>query len=148
MTLRTTKFMKLRILISSLAALWILGAVAKGRASPSAQGADAVARGRYIVEGVAVCWTCHTPRDAQGTSDRSRWLLGGPIGYESTASAAHWAEIAPRLAGSPPGTDDQFIRLMMTGISRTGNAPRPPMPQFRMSRSDAESVLAYLKSLQ
>jgi mono/diheme cytochrome c family protein len=141
--------MKLSILISSLAALYILGAGAEGRASPSAQSADAVARGRYIVEGVAVCWTCHTPRDVQsGAPDRNRWLLGGPIPYEPPAPAANWAQIAPRLAGSPPGTDDQFIRLMMTGISRTGNAPRPPMPQFRMSRSDAESVLAYLKSLQ
>ena len=140
--------MKLGILISSLAALSIVGAGANGRASPSAQTVDAVARGRYIVEGVAVCGTCHTSRDSLGAPDRSRWLLGGPIAYESTASAANWAEIAPRLAGSPPGTDDQFIRLMMTGISRTGNQPRPPMPQFRMSRSDAESVLAYLKSLQ
>jgi len=140
--------MKLSILISSLAALCIVGAGATERASPSAQTADAVARGQYIVEGVAVCWTCHTPRDADGAPDRSRWLLGGPIGYQSTASTANWADIAPRVAGSPPGTDDQFIRLMMTGISRTGNPPRSPMPQFRMSRSDAESVLAYLKSLQ
>jgi mono/diheme cytochrome c family protein len=144
---RTTEFMKFSMLISSLAALWILGPAARGRASPSAHSADAVAHGRYIVEGVAVCWTCHTPRDPHGAPDRSRWLLGAPIVYEPTASA-NWADIAPRLAGSPPGTADQFIRLMMTGISRTGNAPRPPMPQFRMSRSDAESVLAYLKSLQ
>jgi hypothetical protein len=37
---------------------------------------------------------------------------------------------------------------MMTGISRTGRPPRPPMPQFRLTRPDAEAVLAYLKSIK
>jgi len=141
--------MKVEILISSVAALLIVGADVEGLSSPGSQNADVVARGRYIVNGVAVCWTCHTPRDAQsGAPDRNRWLLGGPIPYEPAAAPANWPQLAPRLAGSPPGTDDQFIRLMMTGMSRTGNPPRPPMPQFRMSQSDAESVLAYLKSLR
>jgi len=31
---------------------------------------------------------------------------------------------------------------------RTGTYLRPPMPQFRMSRQDAESVIAYLKVSQ
>jgi len=44
-------------------------------------------------------------------------------------------------------TDDEIVRLLMTGISRTGKPPRPPMPQFRMTRGDAEAVLTYLKSL-
>ena len=59
----------------------------------------------------------------------------------------NWAIVAPRIGGGPPGTDEQFIHLLMTGISRTGRPLRQPMPQFRMSQSDAEAVLAYLKSL-
>jgi hypothetical protein len=55
--------------------------------------------------------------------------------------------VAPRLSGLPPGTDEEFVNLMMTGISRTGSPPRQPMPQFHMTRADAEAVLAYLKSL-
>jgi len=117
------------------------------RGSAIAQSTDAVARGKYVVEGVAVCGRCHTPRDPQGEPDRHRWLLGGPVPYEPATHVADWAEVAPRLAGAPPGTDAEFITLMMTGISRTGRPPRSPMPQFRMSRSDAEAVLAYLKSL-
>ena len=105
-------------------------------------------RGKYLVENVGVCWTCHTPRTENGQPDRSRWLLGGPVPFRPISPDAEWAEIAPRLSGLPPGTDEQFITLMTTGISRTGRPPRAPMPSFRMTRGDAVRVLAYLKSLR
>ena len=100
------------------------------------------------VEDVAICSRCHTPRDQSGSPDEQRWLLGGPVPVEPARPTDDWADVAPRLAGVPPGTDEQFIKLMMTGISRTGNRLRPPMPQFRMTRSDAQAVLAYLKSVK
>jgi mono/diheme cytochrome c family protein len=110
--------------------------------------ADPVARGRYIVEDVAMCWRCHTRVDAHGDRDHTHWLLGGQVGIRPTVpGTADWAILAPRLAGAPPGTDAQFITLMTTGISRTGYPPRQPMPQFRLTQADAEAVLAYLKSL-
>jgi mono/diheme cytochrome c family protein len=109
--------------------------------------ADKVTRGRYIVENVAVCWRCHSPVDHDGNRDHTRWLLGGPVTIRSTVPVDDWAIVAPRLAGSPPGTDAEFVHLLMTGISRTGTYLRQPMPQFRMSQADAEAVLAYLKSL-
>jgi hypothetical protein len=59
----------------------------------------------------------------------------------------YWTQIEPRIAGRPPGTDADFIKLLTTGISRTGMPPNPPMPPFRMTRADAEAVLAYLKTL-
>ncbi|MGH9558491.1 MAG: c-type cytochrome [Bryobacteraceae bacterium] len=106
-----------------------------------------IERGRYIVENVAMCERCHTARDENGNPDRAHWLMGGPITVRPAYSAPNWAFVEPRLAGSPPGTDAEFIRLLTTGISRTGAPPKPPMPPFRMTRQDAESVLAYLKSL-
>src|ERR1700733_7730124 len=36
-------------------------------------GGGAVARGKYIVEGVAMCGQCHTPNDAGGVPDRAHW---------------------------------------------------------------------------
>jgi mono/diheme cytochrome c family protein len=105
-------------------------------------------RGQYLVEDVAVCWTCHTPRTEDGRPDRGRWLMGGAVPFRPAIPNTEWAEIAPRLAGLPPGTDEQFITLMMTGIARTGRPLRPPMPQFRMTRQDAQRVLAYLKSVK
>lgn len=35
-------------------------------------------RGRYIAEALAHCGECHTPRNALGGLDRSRWLAGAP----------------------------------------------------------------------
>ena len=117
-----------------------------GAGQPRAQGS--VERGKYIVESVAMCERCHTPRDENGNPDRGRWLLGGPVQLRPTYREQKWAQIEPRIAGSPPGTDDEFIKLLTTGISRTGLPPNPPMPPFRMTRDDAEAVLAYLKSLR
>lgn len=105
-------------------------------------------RGRYIVEDVAMCELCHTPRTENGQPDHSHWLMGGPAQLRPAYVAPTWALVEPRLAGRPPGTDADFIKLLTTGISRTGAPPNPPMPPFRMTRPDAEAVLAYLKSLQ
>ncbi|HUO29964.1 MAG TPA: cytochrome c [Bryobacteraceae bacterium] len=106
-----------------------------------------VARGKYIVEGVAMCEQCHTRRTATGQPDLGNWLKGGPVQIQPTYPSPHWAVRVPRIAGGPPGTDADFIRLMTKGIARTGNPPNPPMPQFHMTRDDAEAVLAYLKTL-
>jgi hypothetical protein len=73
-----------------------------------------------------------------------RWLQGAPIRDPDP----NWAVQAPRIGGYPPGTDEQFVNLLVTGISRSGAPPRPPMPGFRMNRADASAVLAYLKSLR
>jgi len=106
-----------------------------------------VERGKYIVEGVAMCGRCHTPYNQAGEAGYKNWLMGGPLQIQPTYSVPNWALVTPRIARRPPGSDSEFVKLLTTGISRTGAPPKPPMPSFRMTRSDAESVLAYLKSL-
>jgi len=119
-----------------------------GGGAGQARAQGSVERGRYIVESVAMCERCHTQRDENGNPDRTHWLMGGPVQTRPTYRDSKWAFIEPRIARSPPGTDDEFIKLLTTGISRTGLPPNPPMPPFRMTRDDAEAVLAYLKSLR
>jgi mono/diheme cytochrome c family protein len=104
-------------------------------------------RGRYIVEDVAVCSQCHTPRNSEGDLERGQWLEGAPVWLVPARPRGDWPVQAPRIAGSPGGSDADMIRLLTTGIWRDGTRLRPPMPQFRMSREDAESVVAYLRSL-
>jgi mono/diheme cytochrome c family protein len=36
------------------------------------------ARGRYLSDALAHCAECHTPRDATGGLDRTRWMAGAP----------------------------------------------------------------------
>jgi mono/diheme cytochrome c family protein len=123
-------------------------AQAKAKAASPRSSDSLVERGKYIVENVAMCERCHTPRDSRGVAERDQWLKGGPLQLQQTYPVATWATREPRIAGGPAGTDDQFITLMTTGISRTGAPLNLPMPQFRMTREDAQAVLAYLKSLR
>jgi mono/diheme cytochrome c family protein len=109
--------------------------------------ADLVARGKYLVEGVAGCADCHTPRDKNGELDHTRWLQGAPVFFQPAQPVPGWPLVAPRLAGLPPGSDQAILTLLTTGNWTTGKPPRQPMPRFRMTQSDAEAVLAYLKSL-
>ena len=109
---------------------------------------SAEARGQYIVEDLSRCGQCHTPRESDGTPDRSRWLQGAPVWLKSAEPVDDWPLLAPRIAGTLPGTDAEMVTLLTTGIWRTGTYLRQPMPQFRMSRQDAESVIGYLKSVK
>lgn len=106
-----------------------------------------VSRGQYIVEGVAVCGSCHTPRRPNGELDRSRWLAGASVPYLPAQATSDWPTVAPRLAGLPPTTTAGMVTLLTTGVWVTGKPLRDPMPHFQMTRADAEAVVAYLKSL-
>ena len=106
-----------------------------------------IARGKYIVEGLAACGDCHTPRNSDGEIDRTKWLAGAPVFYEPALRVPGWAISAPRIAGLPPGSDEEVVTLLTTAVWRHGQVPRPPMPRFHMRREDAEAVVAYLRSL-
>lgn len=119
----------------------------KAAAAQGGGGGD-VARGKYIVEDVAMCGTCHTPRLQDGELDRTRWLAGGPVPYLPAYQASDWPLLEPRIGGTPPANDAGMITLLMTAVWTDGKPLRDPMPKFHMSRADAEAVLAYLKSLR
>jgi hypothetical protein len=106
-----------------------------------------VARGRYIVEGVARCGQCHTPVNSDGTSDDSRELEGAAVWIRPVDPSANWPLLAPRIAGTLPANDQDMVRLLTTGVWTDGKHLRAPMPQFRMTTDDAEAVVAFLKSL-
>ena len=107
----------------------------------------AIERGAYLTESVAMCVQCHTPRDAAGDLDRTQLFRGAPVPLASPFAGREWAPKAPAIAGLVGFTDEAAITLLMTGRRPTGEVPRPPMPQYRMTREDAAAVVAYLKSL-
>ena len=120
---------------------------AQQASSKAATNQGRVERGKYIVEGVAMCGVCHTPRNGSGGLERGQWLDGAALWLLPAGPAGDWPLKAPRIAGSPAASDDDLIRLLTTGIWKTGARLRDPMPQFRMTREDAEAVVAYLRSL-
>jgi mono/diheme cytochrome c family protein len=134
-----------------IASGWQRTAAQEMKSSAAAQatgGGDQVARGKYIVEDVAMCGTCHTPRLPNGELDRSRWLAGAPVPYLPAQPTADWPINAPRLAGTPPTTNAGMITLLTTAVWIDGTRLRDPMPKFHMTRADAEAVVAYLRSLR
>lgn len=106
---------------------------------------DLVARGRHLVENVALCADCHSPRLPTGELDRTRWLLGAPLGFKPAVEMP-WAPVVPPLAGLPGYTDEQTVTLLTTGVRHDGRPPRPPMPAFKLTRDEALAVVAYLRA--
>ncbi len=122
------------------------GVSAAQRSTPTSP-AEQLQRGQYLVEHVAMCVQCHTPRNAQGELDRTRLLQGAPILVPAPFPMSQWAFEAPKIAGLPGWMTEDAERLLQTGKSARGYVPRPPMPPFRMTQEDAAAVVAYLKSL-
>ena len=117
-------------------------------AMQATSGGDAASRGKYIVEDVAMCGNCHTPRLSNGQLDRTRWLAGASNPYLPAQPRSDWPINVPRLAGTPPTTDAGMITLLTTAVWIDGKPLDDPMPHFHMTRADAEAVVAYLRSLR
>lgn len=105
-------------------------------------------RGSYLVNHVAICVQCHTPRDTNGHLNRARLLSGAPMPVRSPFPNQTWAFAAPALAGLPGWTTEDAVTLLTTGRRLNGYMPKRPMPPFRMTREDAEAIVAYLRSLR
>jgi hypothetical protein len=131
-----------------MACIVLVGLVAAGHARDDKTGpAIDVARGKYLVEEVAKCPECHTPRDAVGNLDTHAWLQGAPIWIRPVRPIPNWADQVPALAGLPSFTDVEMERVLEKGIGPQGKALRPPMHIYHMTPQDAKAIIAYLKSL-
>lgn len=143
--------MRLSVFLTTAALVFVTGQYAP----PSAQvpapapalASSSVERGRYLVEDVAMCAECHSPRDAQGVIQPPDRFMGAPIPF-LPPWPNDWATRAPRNKGLPGYTDELAVRLLTQGsIGRDGIPLKRPMPAYRMSRQDALDVIAYLRSL-
>jgi mono/diheme cytochrome c family protein len=140
------------ILACSVFAVVLIGKIStpvRAQTSSSHKNTDGrlIARGKYIVNDVAMCGQCHTPRTSSGELERGKWLDGAALWIEPATPTSNWPLKAPRLAGNPPASDNDLITLLTTGAWPNGSRLRPPMPQFHMTHDDAEAVVAYLRSL-
>ena len=122
-----------------------LAAPQKSAAPAPAQGL--VERGRYLVEDVAMCEECHTPRDANGNLDESRRLQGAQIWIMPVHPNPNWANNAPPLAGFGGYTDQQGQDVLERGVGPNGVTIREPMHIYHMNHADAQAIIAYLRSL-
>jgi mono/diheme cytochrome c family protein len=138
-------------LAAGMAALNLLSresSAAPAQKSPAAAAPQsAVERGKYLVENVAMCQECHTPRDSNGELDQSRWLQGAPIWIMPVHATSNWAMRAPGLAGFQGFTDEQGELVLEKGRGPNGLPIQPPMHIYHMNHADAQAIIAYLRSL-
>jgi mono/diheme cytochrome c family protein len=137
-------FLTMVIVLLSASPAWVAQKSATGSGRD-----DLLRHGKYIVENVAMCIECHTPRDKTGKLLRDQYLHGAAVPLSAPPyPQMKWALKAPAIAGLIGYTKEEGIRLLTQGITRDGRVPNPPMPPFRLSVQDAEAVVEYLKSLQ
>lgn len=104
---------------------------------------DQEIRGRYLAEALAHCGECHTPRNALGGLDRSKWLAGAadPSGKgripNITPAKLDWSvdEIAEYLTSGFTPDYDSVGGHMVHVVENMARLPAP----------DREAVAAYLK---
>ena len=126
-------------------ALWLAAAGAA-----SAQAPGDVARGRYLVETIAACGNCHTPKGPRG--DLPNMALAGGFVFEEQPFTA----VAPNITPDPETgigkwTDAQLFRAIREGKRPDGSTIGPPMP-FELYRGladdDVRAMIAYLRSVK
>ncbi len=123
----------------------VIAQVREGAIAAPALSGD-VARGRYLVERVAMCGECHSARNDAGDIVPDTRLQGGAM-PASVPWPADWPLQVPRIAGLPGYSDLEALRVLTEGaIKRNGTRARAPMPRFRMSVADASDVIAFLRT--
>jgi mono/diheme cytochrome c family protein len=117
----------------------------------SAQDAAKIEKGRYLLEEVAKCQDCHTPRLEDGELDKNNWLKGAVLDFQPMNPVPDWHTKSPSLRSTgrlwQNWGEEKLINYLVTGLTPRGTKAGPPMPTYTMKREDAEAVVAYLKSL-
>lgn len=135
---------------SSLAAFVLLAAAGLSAQEPSAEAR--LARGKYLVEEVAKCQDCHSPRQENGDFDRERWLKGAVLDFAPLNPVPNWHKTSPDLTGAGSlwkrWGEEGMLKYLQTGLTPRDKKADPPMPAYTLARPDAEAVVAYLKSLK
>ena len=134
------------LLAAAVPALAVGFLVSVNAKSSTGEMAKEIERGRHLVENIAMCADWHSMRNPDGSFDPTCWLAGSALGFTPTVEMP-WAPAAPAISGLPTMTDEEAVRFFMTGNRPTGVPVLPPMPAYRMSRDEAEAVVAYLRSL-
>ena len=113
-----------------------------------------VARGEYLARSVAGCGECHTPRDAAGNLDMSRWMGGVANRFDIAPDDPSSGGIsAPNLTPDPTGLggtpEVQVVRAIREGVMGS-RVLSPLMPSYvfhNMTDSDAHAIAVYLRTL-
>ncbi len=137
-----------------LAAVVVVVVTSASRVSAGGElftGGGPVEQGKYLVEHVARCPECHTPRTESGELDRSKWMKGATLVTLPVTSPNDWHRKSPDLSSTSPlwmrWGQQGVAKFLQTARNPHGNQAEPPMPSYTLDAADAEAIVAYLTSL-
>jgi len=104
-----------------------------------------VVRGRYIAEALAHCGECHTPRNAMGGLDRTRWLAGA-------VSADGKSRVPNITPGKLTWSEAEIVEYLTSGFtpeydSVGGHMANVVANMTHLPEADRAAVAAYLKAV-
>ena len=112
-------------------------------------------RGAYLVEGLAHCSACHSPRNALGAEDSGRAMAGGEY-LDRVPGGALRPWFAPNLTSAPTGLSlwpvEQVAAYLKTGLNEYVETYGPMNEVIinstrHLSEQDIDAMAVYLKSL-
>jgi mono/diheme cytochrome c family protein len=116
---------------------------------------EAVARGRYLANHVAICADCHTPRTRWGTLDQPLYLAGTDVGPDGNEVP----NITPdRQTGIGKWSENDIVQLLQTGMKPDMDNVQGLMGEMvdgvgggpgyaKVPESELRSIAKYLKTV-
>jgi mono/diheme cytochrome c family protein len=137
-----------------LAACLLVAGCKRGAARPAQDQRSILQRGQYLVDSVAMCKDCHTPRNPDGSFDASRYLAGVEclvdVDPAPGKGCLNTRNLTPDRTGLKNRTDAQIEDMFLKGVTPTGRALNPIMPYWsyhNMTAADADAVVAWIRSV-
>jgi mono/diheme cytochrome c family protein len=136
---------------------YLYGAYPKMRPAPEMKApntAEAIERGRYLVEAMTGCVACHSPVDESRPGDFPQQGLEYSGRVWPPGSGFPGTIVAPNISPDPDTgigrwTDGEVARAIREGVSRDGRPLFPLMnyPGYRdFSDDDVMAIVAYLRT--
>lgn len=138
-----------------LAQRWTLGMwqsmnFEPGAFAPDPAKSEELNRGRYLVEALAHCGECHTPRGLTGGLDASMYLAGTADGPEG--------DLVPNITPHPETgigkwSDGDLVFMLRAGLLPDGDVAGASMAEVveqgtsKLTDADLKAIAAYLKTI-
>ncbi|MEY4547919.1 MAG: hypothetical protein RL685_4114 [Pseudomonadota bacterium] len=121
---------------------------------PTVDAAAQVARGQYLVDHVAACADCHTPRNAMGAPIPEQYLAGAECFVRlENGSCLNARNLTNHETGLLNRSNDEIKRMIRDGVrpAATGEeALFPVMPYYvfhNINDADLDAIVAYLRTV-
>jgi mono/diheme cytochrome c family protein len=140
---RTTRF---------IFAVCLIGIAPVSAALEDAISVALLERGTYLVESIAACGNCHTPKNPDSGEELETMVYAGSFMISDSSVTVYAPNITMDIETGIGGwTDEEIIFALRNGFRPDGTLIRPPMPisfYRAISDNDARAIVAYLRTIE